>query len=630
MSSEPSFYAFGPFRLDPTDRLLWRDAQVVTLTPKAIELLLLFADSGGRVLAKDDLMKRLWPDTFVEEANLSHHVYKIRDALGEPPDGGTYIETLARRGYRFVAPVTRVPRIEASSSVAAAPATDPAPAAARLLPAPRAAWRPWAAGLATLAIIAVVIGYLTRSRAQEPPVGPATVQTLAVLPFIALDPAAKDDALSVGMATAVITRLTRVEGIVTRPPSAVMKYREAGRSIISAGREQDVDAVLDGQIQRSGDRVRVTVQLVRSSDGGPLWADTFDEKLQDVLTIQDAIAEHVVSALRVTLTREGWQRLAIHDTDNMDAYRAFLNGSYHLTTFAPGGFEKSIQYLKEAVRLEPKYARAHAGLSFAYAELAGIDPHPAELVRLAKAHAEIVRTLDDTMPELYHALVNIRQYHDWDWAGTEAAANRLIELAPRDATSYQMRGWALSLLGRFEPARADLRRAQQLDPRSSPIAGALIANLTWSKRLDEARAEAMKLIAADPGTPFGHINLAQIDLLQGRTQEAVTGIENAVAPPLIQLGVLANAYGVAGHRSDAERQIATLKSMATADASPAYQIALGYAGLGDSTQALDWLERAHRERSLWMAWLKVEPAFDALRMNPRFIALEKKMNFPGV
>jgi serine/threonine-protein kinase len=329
----------------------------------------------------------------------------------------------------------------------------------------------------------------------------------------------------------------------------------------------------------------------------------------------------------VPLTKAGWGKLSMQETSNMLAYQAFLNGATHMVTFAPGGFEKSVKYFTEAVRLQPDYARAHAGLAFAYAELAGISLNPREQVRLAREHAAIAGKLDDTLPELHFAMINIRQYHDWDWPGVEAECQRLIALAPGLAQSYQMHGWALSLLGRFEEGLSELRRAQSMDPNSSTIAGAIAANLTWSGRLDAAREETLRLIQADPATAFGEFGLAQIELLDGDVMEGMRRLELAVGPPVLKEGALGYAYGVAGRRADAERAIARLESMITRDASPAFQIAQVYAGLGDRTRALDWLERAYSERSLWMAWLKVEPTFSALRAEPRFQALLTKMKF---
>ena len=395
------------------------------------------------------------------------------------------------------------------------------------------------------------------------------IRSLAVLPFLPLEGSERDDALSVGMAASVITRLTKVGQLVVRPTSAVVNYVATGRDAASLGREQAVDAVVDGQIQRDGDRVRVTVQLIRTRDGRPIWADKFDEKLQDVFAIQDAIAEKVVSGLQVTLTREGWRQLEIRDTNNVVAYQAWLNGSYHLTTFAPGAFEKAVGYLNEAIRLEPGYGRAHAGLALAYAERAFIQPNRAELAALARKHAEIARGIDETMPELHIALVNIRQYHDWDWAETEAECQRLIALAPGDARSYQMHGWALSLLGRFDERSGRSRRG--------------MSNLTCHR-------------------------------IRGARQPSTASV--TLARRL--------RAGLARRRGEVDRDA---EIHGDEHVCPRVPNRDGLRGLGDTRQAMDWLERAYRERSVWMAWLRVEPSFDKMRNDSRFVGLIKKLKY---
>jgi TolB-like protein/DNA-binding winged helix-turn-helix (wHTH) protein/Flp pilus assembly protein TadD len=626
MSLEPGgFYRFGHFRLDVRERVLWRDEELIALTPKAVEVLIILVERRGQVVAKDDLMERLWPDTFVEETNLSHHIHKIREALGEQPDGSGFIETLPKRGYRFVAPV--LAPVESQPTLPA----DEADSRGSVTLSERRRALPLATMVVGAALLVLIAGgyLLTMAGAIARPAPATVIRSIAVLPFEPLVQSDHDEALELGMANAVIARLTKVTDLTVRPTSSVVAYTGPARNPAIAGRELRVDAVVDGKIQRSGDRIRVTVQLVTAVGGQLIWADTFDQRAEDVFAIQDAIATQLVSALRITLTTAERQELTRHGTSNLAAYDAFLRGVYHNSTFDEGGFDRAQKYLTEAVTLDPYFAQAWGALAFAYSELAATDLSTAEAAAKAKAAVQRALEIDDTVLEAHLALVNMLMYYDWDLAGAERECRRLIELAPRIPVAHQFSAWHLGLMGRFDEAISAAEHARRLDPSSFNVVGAILAIHVWSHRPDALFAEVKRVMellqSNDPGPARAWI--AQAMLQQGRLAEAINEFEHAAMPDIIKQGYLGHAYARAGRRTDAQKVIAGLESAPSRGYVPAYQLAQIYTGLGDHARAIDWLEKAHATRSAWMVWLKVEPTFDALRSDARFIDLLRRIGF---
>src|SRR5262249_45528673 len=372
-----SIYEFGPFRLDPAEKTLSKDGESVALTPKAFDTLLILIEKSGRLVEKEELMKQLWPDTFVEENSLSQNIYLVRKALGEESQGARYIETVPRRGYRFNAPVREVSggdaAIRAQLPVRNNEATIEAPATAgshfhlTSLPHPRRFSKTLLFAL-TPALMLLAI-WLIWSATRHSVAG-FEAKSIAVLPFKPLGPLgaeASDAHLGLGITDAMISRFSGIQQITVRPTSAIFRYDGQPYDPFKVGRELDVDAVLEGTLQQVGDRIRVTVQLINVHNGAPLWSDTFDEKFTDVFAVQDAIAEQVAQALKLRLTTDERSHRTWRSTENPEAYQAYARGLFFWNKRTEDGLSRSIEYFNQALAEDPHYALAWAGLADTYA-----------------------------------------------------------------------------------------------------------------------------------------------------------------------------------------------------------------------------------------------------------------------
>jgi TolB-like protein/DNA-binding winged helix-turn-helix (wHTH) protein len=452
-------------------------------------MLLVLVENSGKVLAKEELMGRVWPDSFVEEANLSHNIYKLREALGQNQNGGKYIETLARRGYRFVGPVTEVldHRVDLvleeqtrTSIVIEEEAPQPGMNAEPLpMPqevtiatltgsskGPKRSLRSYALIGGCVVLVGLVIAYslLTRQQAQQAgTTGP--IRSLAVLPFRPLSGESRDESLELGMADALITKLSNVKQVVVRPTSSILKYTSSDQDLLTAGREQGVDAVIEGKVQRVGNRIRMTVQLLKVSDGASLWAGTFDDNFTNVFTVLDSISAQVAESLAARLTGEEQKRIAKHYTDNIEAYQLYLKGRLQWYKFSPDALTKSIDYFNQAIALDPSYALAYAGLSFAYSVQGAIGAlPPAEVLPKSRRAAETALKLDDGLAEAHVAIGGKYLLYEREWSNAKREFDRAIELNPNQCDAHELLGYYWEVVGQYDKAEAELKNAQNIAP----------------------------------------------------------------------------------------------------------------------------------------------------------------------
>jgi DNA-binding winged helix-turn-helix (wHTH) protein/Flp pilus assembly protein TadD len=563
-------YEFGPFRLDVTAQLLMRGEELVPLTPKVLRMLQVLIERRGELVEREELMKAVWPDSCVEIGNLSSNIFMLRKALGDDRNGHCYIATVSRRGYRFVAQVQEL-------GAARADAAD------------------------------------------------AAVKSIAVLPFRPLGAAGDDEYLGLGIADALITRLSNLRQIVVRPTSAVLRYSGLEPDPVSAGRELGVETVVEGSIQRADERIRVTVQLVSVTDGAPLWAEKFDEKFTDIFAVEDVISARVAEALTLRLLDEEKRMLSRHRTENTEAYQLYLQGHYYWNKRTEEGLQRGIEYFAQAVEKDPGYALAFVGLADSYTLMGCVHGSlaPREAVPKAKTAALRALRLDDTLTEAHASLGLMRVLYDWDWMEAEREFRRALELSPSHVTARHWYGLYLAWMGRLDEALAELGRAQRLDPLSPIIS----ANVAWAyysgRQHDRAIEQCRRTIEMDATFHRTHIYLGWAYTQTGDYDAAIAELQRArelsgSGPEATGLGY---AYAVAGRTSEAHALIAELQERARRRYISPYAVALVYAGLGEVDQAFEWLDRAYEDRTHWLVMLRVEPRLDSLRADPRFAAL---------
>jgi serine/threonine-protein kinase len=572
-------YEFGPFRLDSADRLLMRGGAAVPLRPKVVDTLILLIESRGRVLRKEELMRALWPDTFVEESNLTQNIFTLRKALGQDARTGLrYIETIPKRGYRFVADVKEL--------------RDD-----------------------------------SRRRPDSVPEA-QTIDSLAVLPFKPLLAGERDEPLELGIADALITTLGNSSGIPVRPISAVGAYGDPAQDPVSAGRQLGVAAVLDGSIQRSGDQVRVSARLIRSSDGATLWAGRYTETMMDIFRLQDAIAEHIAAALEWKLSSGQLARLTKRYTKSVDAYEAYLHGRYNWSKANEEGLLKAIEFFQRAIAADANYALAYVGLADAYASL---DWYGMLSTRESNPHvlaaAEKALAIDGDLAEA-HAALAVAKQNCWDWAGAEAAYRRALELSPTLAESHQRYGTYLSFMGRCDEGLEHLKRAHQLDPVSPVISAQIALSLYCARRYEEAIAQSLRTLDVEPACDEARVYLMLSYAQTGTPEAAVAEYERMTQPmkdtPDI-MAMLAYAHALAGKEREARTLLADLVQLSHSRYVPYFWLAMAHVGLGNHPEALACLEHACEDPDDSLIAIRIVPFLESLHREPRFIGVLRKM-----
>jgi TolB-like protein/Flp pilus assembly protein TadD len=559
--------------------------------------------------------------------------------LGDSAENPRFIETLPKRGYRFIADVTIVDadaRLKRQEPAAGdQPATDPGdkiPDAGLAVGPNRRVWATrWVIGVLALVIASLSILSVWRFRSRAP--ASTGIRSIAVLPLENLSGDASQNYFADGMTDELITDLAQISALRVISRTSVMVYKGARKPLPQIARELNVDAVVEGTVLRSGDQVRITAQLIEASTDKHIWSQSYEGELRDTLALQNRVAGAIADQIRINLTPREQAALKNVKVVNPDAYESYLKGRYFWNKRTADGLKVALAYFKQAIDEDPKYAQAYSGLADTYALLGDWQyavMTPKEAFPKAKAAAIKALELDSTLGEAHNSLAFVLEGFDWDFDSAGKEFQRAIELNPGYATAHHWYAWHLSLVGRFDEAIAEMRKAENLDPLSLIINADLAELLGLAHSYDESIRQSRKTIEMDPNFALAHNQLAQAYLQKQMYDEAVAELQEAVklsggGPTCI--ANLARAYVASGKRKEAVKLLSDLKRRSNPGYSNAAEIAMIYASLGDTDQAMNWLEKGYEER--FNPGVLLRPGFDPLRSDSRFQNLVHRIGLPG-
>jgi len=574
-------------------------------------------------------LRTLWPGLVVEENNLSQTISGLRRALGDEPPGSRYIQTVARRGFRFIAAVTVLPDTDPVDSI------DPISPIGK---APSRRWRRLVLAGGVAAAIAGAAGWAWRRAATATVPATAPGATLAVLPFKPLAADNRDALLEVGMADSLITRLSTVPGLVVRSVGSVRRYAGMEQDPVRAARDLDVAWIVDGSLQRRGDQLRVTARLLRAADGSAAWSGSFDEKFTGVFDMQDLISERVLQALAPRLqagaaAAAGGPRSHVGGTRNTDAYQLYLAATRHFQTRRGDGLRKSIALFNQALTADPAYALAYVGLAEALREtLLAADARPADVVEPARMAVQRALALAPNLAEAVSEKGFSLYYFEFDWPGAEREFRRALAFNPNAAMAHFGLAQLLLTQDRPDEGTTHLRLARELDPMS-PFLNTLEAGYLWAYgRRDEARTRLDRAFDIAPDFYLAHRTRAKMHLADGQPDLAIAALRRAVAQadgnsrPSALLGMF---LARTGQRDAARAILDQLLERARTAFVPPLSLAVLHAALGENALALDALEQAVAARDPQVVFLKDDPRWSGLRREPRFLALMKTLKLDG-
>jgi len=632
------FYEFGPFCLDPAEQTLLREGRPIPLRPKVFDILLVLIENHGHLVEKEKLMNSVWTEQFVEEGNLNKNVSMLRRVLGEGDSGHKYIETVPKRGYRFVADVREVNDHEESDLVLDAdeqrssdsqkvpkyPASGSETTQARTRPFNRT----WVPLIVITIVLLATLAYLVFIRGKRPQPTP-NIASIVVLPFQNLSDDPAQEYFADGMTDALIGDLAQLGSLRVISRTSAMHYKGTNKSLPEIARELKVDAVVEGTVQRSGDRVHVRAQLIHAASDSHLWAAEYDRDLRDVLALQSEVARTIASEVRIKITPAEQRLLAPKRVIAREAIDDYLQGRYYLNRRAEQNLRKAIDFFEGAIQADPNYAQAYAGLADCYNQLGtamiGVLP-PSEARRTAETAARKALEIDNDVAEA-HAALGYVNYFNWNWTTAEEEFKRAIELNPNYASAHSQYAHYLVCRGRVDQALAEINRAQELDPLSLSLSSRRGFILTNARRYEDAREQLRRVIAIDPNYYEAHWGLALNCFANKQVDEGINEAEKAVAVSgraPAALGVLGLAYGLAGQKRKANDVLNELLQLQQKRYVTPMAFTYVYIGLGNKDQAFAWLEKAYQERSNPIAFFKVSPTVDPLRSDPRFVDLLRR------
>ncbi len=624
-----NLYQFGEFHLDSQNRVLRRDGTNVPLTPKAFDVLLLLIQNAGRVVTKDELMKAIWPDSFVEESNLTQTIFMVRKALDETSDR-RYILNVQGQGYRFLVPVTETANHGPENEAPVPPPSARRVPEIQLHSHPRLT-KDWRLAVIATAVAVALIAASTvwpwRSR-HSPAEQPAKIM-LAVLPFDNFTGDPGQDYFSDGMTEEIISQLGNLDpahlGVIAR--TSVMHYKHSQALLPQIGEDLGVQYVIEGSVRRDSERVRITAQLIQVKDQSHLWAREYDRDRGQLLELQEEIAREVANEIEFSLSgrrpieapREG--AAATPGAQSYEAYDLYLKGRYYWNKRTAEGFQQAANYFQQAIDKDPNNSRAYAGLADTFSLMSTWYMGPQnELMPRGRTAALRALALDESLAEAHASLALIKETYDYDWLGSEKEFRRAIQLNPQYATAHQWYAEFLSWQGRFQEAFAESEQARQLDPLSLIIAADHAGILYRSRQYESAVKQCRLLLELDPNYVHARSLLISFYLQLGRYGEVLEAIDHGADhnDGAWAWAYRAAVYGRSGRAEEARRALAKLEQVSRSRTGRTVTLLIAYSGTGPKDRVIELLQKAYSERSNAVVQIKVDPMYDPIRSDPRF------------
>jgi TolB-like protein/DNA-binding winged helix-turn-helix (wHTH) protein/Tfp pilus assembly protein PilF len=630
----PRVLRFGAFEADLQARELRKQGMQIKLQEQPFQILAFLLEHAGEIVTREQIRQRLWPtDTFVDVDNsVNAAVNRLREALGDSAESPRFVETLPRRGYRFVASVTEIKSSASgvpSVSTGAAPQARPDEVLAGSISKTGRSWGKLSIALG-LAVTIIVASVWAWEKWRAP--GTPRITSLAVLPLENLSRDPDQEYFADGMTEALTTELAQISSLKVISHTSVVQYKGTKKSLPQIAQELSVDAVVEGAVQRSGDKVEITVQLIQAPSDRHLWAKSYERDLRDVLALQREVAHAITDEIKVKLTPSEKVHLASARSIDSEAYEDYLKGRFLSSTLGESDARKSIAYFQRAMQENPNYALAYAGLAESYITLS--QPwnnalSPKETLPQAKATATKALAIDDSLGEAHSALAHVIELYDWDWQGAEKEYRRALELIPNDAMAHLWYGEYLQVMGRNEEGFVQLRQAIALDPLNVLHMDELGGLFFTARQYDEANRAFQKAFEMDPNDSWSHLGFGEIYGEKKMYREAIAELEKAVnlsdRTDDAAVASLGKVLGDSGRKQEARNLLEELKERSEHHYISPYLIALVQIGLGERDEAIASLEQGYTNRDQWMMYLKVDPRMDDLRSDPRFKDLLRRV-----
>jgi|CXWL01.1.fsa_nt_gi TolB-like protein/DNA-binding winged helix-turn-helix (wHTH) protein/Tfp pilus assembly protein PilF len=623
--SESTIYEFGDFRLDGKSHRLFRreTKELVPLTPKAVEVLLVFAQSGGEMLTKDELLDKVWGGAFVEESNLAQTIFVLRKTLGDDTKEPKYILTVPHRGYQFISTVNQrhadddILEESLLSETERLASIEPQKSKVRLT-------------LFALAPIVLVLGFAaywffpTTKVAKAP-----EIRTIAILPFEDLSEQQTEKYLGISIADALAKQFGSLKQITARPIQAVLKYTDRRSDHQTIGRELQVDAILEGRIQRNGDRLRVNAHLIRISDNSTVWTDSFDDEFTNFFAVQDSISSKVVTSLALKMDDSERRRFEQRGTTSVEAYQAYMRGRYFWNKRTGENLQKAIAEFERSVAHDPQFALAFAGLADCHQLTSEYFlATPKDAFAKARTAAQRALEIDPNLAEAHTSLAYTKAFYDWDWTGADASFKRALEINPNYSIAHQWYGEYLTAMGKLDEARLHHERALQLDPASPILMTEIVSLLHIQKKYDELIEGSKRIIEIDPNFAYAYFYLAigyEGKGMQAEMVDSQIRMFTLFGEPAEVTNEIRTAFDRDGVRGFWQKRLEQIETRPHLKYFPSFTKALVHVRVGDHDGSLRSLYKSYEMREHNLVYAKYVPDLEPLREDPRFKALVSKI-----